>query len=141
MKTKIELTCPNCKAHLSVGGNREILFCEYCGTKILLNDENTYTIRHINEAELMLAETERLLRLKEIEMEEREAEVRKGKNKMQTKLAKYLACFGAPLMAIGLMAILLSKEPLFAMLALLGFLLLDIAFILVVDTFNSSKKK
>jgi len=140
MKTKIDLTCPKCNATLSVDSNRDFLFCEYCGAKILLNDENTYTIRHVDEAEVLHAETDRLIRLKELELAEKEAEAINEKNKKQKKFAKYLACFGAPIMAIGFISYLLSKEILFIVTALFGFLLLDIAFGLVMETFNSSKK-
>ena len=28
------VTCPNCGANLSIDDDRDIFFCEYCGTKI-----------------------------------------------------------------------------------------------------------
>ena len=37
MKTLINLNCPQCNAVLSVEEDREMLFCSYCGQKILLN--------------------------------------------------------------------------------------------------------
>ena len=140
MKTKIDLTCPKCEANLTVNADRDFLFCEYCGAKILLSDENTYTIRKVDEAEIIHAQTERLIRLKEIELAEKEAEAINEKNKKQKKFATSLACFGASIMAIGLISYLISKELLFILTASFGFLLLDIAFILVMDTFNHSKK-
>lgn len=62
-----KIQCPNCKANLSVDSSRNILFCEYCGQKILENDdiirsEHTeninYTYREIDEARIKEAEVE-----------------------------------------------------------------------------------
>lgn len=44
MKSAIELTCPRCGAHLNIEKDRDVLFCQYCGAKIMLTDENTFTI-------------------------------------------------------------------------------------------------
>ena len=71
MKTLINLTCPQCNATLSVEEGREMLFCSYCGHKILLNDENKHTIHYIDDAAIKRAETERMIQLKELEMEEK----------------------------------------------------------------------
>lgn len=68
MKTIIELTCPKCMAQLSPEENREIMFCQYCGTKLLINDEQTHIYKHIDEAEIKKAENNKLIRLKELEM-------------------------------------------------------------------------
>ena len=38
----IETTCPNCGAHLQVDLERGFCFCEYCGTKLLLDDEKIH---------------------------------------------------------------------------------------------------
>lgn len=38
------LTCPNCGATLEASSDRERMFCEYCGTKILLKDDSIKTI-------------------------------------------------------------------------------------------------
>ena len=35
----IKLVCPNCKANLELDDSREFGFCQYCGTKILLEKE------------------------------------------------------------------------------------------------------
>lgn len=36
----IKLDCPSCGAELEVGDDRQLLFCQYCGHKILLDDES-----------------------------------------------------------------------------------------------------
>lgn len=104
MKTKIDLTCPKCEATLSVNPNRDFLFCEYCGAKILLNDENTYTIRHVDEAKIKQAETEQIVRLKQLEIAERKAANRQKNLKLKIKLSLILAVVGALLMVVGNLA-------------------------------------
>ncbi len=72
-------TCPNCNASLTVDdNNREFAFCQYCGAKIMLDDYRS-THRVVDEAKIKQVETERIIRLRELEIEEREIEkVRKG---------------------------------------------------------------
>ena len=62
------ITCPNCGANLSIDDDRDIFFCEYCGTKIKKESDHSYTkveqeIRYIDEARLKEAE----LKIKELE--------------------------------------------------------------------------
>lgn len=64
------VTCPNCGANLSIDDDRDIFFCEYCGTKIRKESDHAYTkveqeIRYIDEARLKEAE----LKIKELESE------------------------------------------------------------------------
>ena len=63
--------CPNCNAQISLDENREFGFCQYCGAKIMLDDFRS-THRVIDEARIKEAETERIIRLKELELEEKE---------------------------------------------------------------------
>lgn len=75
----ISIKCPECGADLSVENGREFSFCAYCGTKVMMNNENEHIYRNIDEARIKEAETERMIRLKELELEEREnARGRKG---------------------------------------------------------------
>lgn len=67
----ISLKCPECKADLSINEEREFCFCQYCGTKILLQNENEFIYRNIDEAKVKQAETERLIRIREIELEDK----------------------------------------------------------------------
>ena len=64
--------CPECGANLPIEEGREKIFCSYCGTPIIMTDENEYTYRHVDEAEVKRAETEQLVHLKELEMEEKD---------------------------------------------------------------------
>ena len=81
----ISVKCPECAATLSIRKDREFCFCEYCGTKIVCIDENSYThiykqtYTKINAAELIRAETERIIALNNIKKEENERKSRKRK--------------------------------------------------------------
>ena len=52
MVSLINLQCPNCSANLEVDPKLNQCFCQYCGTKILIHNENEQIIRHIDEAKI-----------------------------------------------------------------------------------------
>lgn len=66
----ISVKCPDCGQTLSIEENRTQAFCSYCGAKILISNENEYIFRQVDEAGIKKAETERLIRLKELELQE-----------------------------------------------------------------------
>ena len=66
--------CPDCGAVLPIEEGRNQVFCSYCGSKIIMTNENEYVYRHIDEAEIKQAETERILKLKKMEMIEKKNE-------------------------------------------------------------------
>lgn len=61
--------CPECGASLQMEEGREKMFCSYCGSQVVMTNENEYIYRHIDEAGIKQAETERIVKLKELEME------------------------------------------------------------------------
>lgn len=66
--------CPGCGADLTVkDGNRDFMFCEYCGTKVRLDDYQE-THRYVNEAEVKKVEAEKELKLKQIETDAKKGE-------------------------------------------------------------------
>lgn len=67
----IAVKCPECNADLSIEEGRKFAYCTYCGTKVMINNENEHIYRTIDEAGIKQAETERIVRLKELEMEEK----------------------------------------------------------------------
>ena len=107
MKSVLELKCPRCGADLSVENDREILYCEYCGAKIVLTDENTFTInktiRKIDDAEIARAETERIVQMHKIEME-------KEQEKKKRKQIKYKIVIACLLDVIGIVMICLNRH-------------------------------
>ncbi len=68
----ISVKCPECGAALQFEEGRQTAFCSYCGTKILLHNENEYIYRNIDEAEIKQAENDRLYIMKELESEEKQ---------------------------------------------------------------------
>lgn len=71
--------CPNCNAQISLDDSRDFGFCQYCGTKIMLDDYRS-THRVVDEARIQETETDRIIRLRELELEEKENErSRKGR--------------------------------------------------------------
>ncbi len=93
--------CPGCGAGLSIDDdNREYAFCQYCGAKVLLDDYRS-TQRVVDEARLKEAETEQMIRMRELDIEEREA-AREHKNRMTAYgIAGGLAAVGAICMMAG----------------------------------------
>ncbi len=73
----ISVKCPDCGQTLSIEENRTQAFCTYCGAKVLISNENEYVFRQIDEAGIQKAETERIIRLKELELTEKNSSLRK----------------------------------------------------------------
>lgn len=63
--------CPECGAQLSIEENRKQAFCSYCGSKIIVSNENEYVYRHVDEEGIKRAETEQMVRMKELEIAEK----------------------------------------------------------------------
>lgn len=78
----VSVRCPDCGAELSIENGREQAFCSYCGAKVLVHNDNEHIYRNIDEARIKEAENERILRLRELELEEKE-------NSRSRKIALY----------------------------------------------------
>lgn len=81
--------CPSCGADLPVEEGREKIFCSFCGTPIVITNENEHIYRHIDEAGIKQAETDRMVELKKLEiLEKKRAEAEKRKSlKMKLSIA------------------------------------------------------
>ena len=99
------IKCPACGAALPIEEGRTQMFCSYCGTKILINNENEYIYRHIDEAGIKQAETDRMIRMRELEMEEKE------KCYEKKKLLVIVGTIGI-MFVIGIIGILFDKDAL-----------------------------
>lgn len=98
----LSLKCPECNATLNIEGDRTYAFCTYCGTKILLNNENEKIYRHIDEAEIKQAETDRIIRLKQLEI----AEKKRAEKKVEKKRS---AIISLCLLGVAILMMLASK--------------------------------
>ncbi len=97
--------CPNCNAQISLDDSRDFGFCSYCGTKIMLDDYRS-THRVVDEARIYESETEKLIRLKELELEERERELNRKSRKKAYRVALILVIVGAILCLTGIGALI-----------------------------------
>ena len=113
--------CPDCGANLPVEEGRNVFFCSYCGGKVVVTNENEYIHRHIDEAEVKRAETEQIIRLKELEAAEREKIAAEKAKKTKLKISLVLAIIGAICMVLGFTFYI---SPNLSGLAILGVLLL-----------------
>lgn len=73
----ISVKCPDCGQTLSIEENRTQAFCSYCGAKVLISNENEYVFRQVDEADIRKAETERLVRLRELDIAEKNSSLHK----------------------------------------------------------------
>lgn len=132
MLKMIELKCPACGADLSMEEGREQLFCQYCGAKVIVHNENEYIYRHIDEAGIKQAETDRMVQLKQMEMAEKLQEAERRKLALKIKISLALAIIGILMIVIGYMAGENTGNPDsgFYMLSLVGmFPLMGVAYI------------
>lgn len=81
--------CPSCGGELTVkDNNRDFMFCEYCGTKVRLDDYQE-THRFVDEARIQESKDAKELELKKMEQERWRAE---NSNK---SMATFLKLMGA----------------------------------------------
>lgn len=77
----IAVKCPECGALLSIEENRNQAFCSYCGTKILIHNENEHVLRYVDEAGVQKAENERkIIELNEMIRQEEKIEAKTAKS-------------------------------------------------------------
>ena len=100
----ISVKCPECNAVLDLEENRKQAFCTYCGTKILINNENEYTYRHIDEAGIKRAETERIIKLKKMELAENKRRAEERTKMLKIIISLILATVGIVMMIVGYIA-------------------------------------
>ena len=79
----INLKCPSCGAELQLNADREVMYCSYCGSKILLKQDSVEHIyRTVDEVALKEIELQKYI----IEGKKKAKEVRKKNLKKITKI-------------------------------------------------------
>ena len=73
----MSVKCPDCGKTLSIESDRTQAFCTYCGAKVLISNENEFVFRQVDEAGIQQAETDRMVKLRQLRMDEKEQEGRK----------------------------------------------------------------
>lgn len=69
--------CPECGASLPIEEGRKQIFCSYCGSNVIVTNENEYIYRRIDEASIQQAETDRLVRLRKLAIEEKKSSTKR----------------------------------------------------------------
>lgn len=71
----VKLQCPECHANISIEDGRDIVFCQYCGTKIFIDDEvhrtehkTEHVYRQVDESRIKEAEAQKDVRIREMEL-------------------------------------------------------------------------
>ena len=116
-------SCINCGANLTIDdNNRDYAFCQYCGAKIMLDDYRS-THRVIDEAKIKQAETERIVKLRQMEIAERERKNREKMTRFKIVISLILGIVGIIMMVIGFMAGSASgdSDSGFYMISMVGF--------------------
>ena len=102
MSTKvIEARCPGCGAMVQFDPGQKRATCNYCGSSVAVEDAEEHVTRNIDEADLKRAETEQLIRLKELELREREMEREAKRRPLKTVGCILLGIIGAVCLVVG----------------------------------------
>ena len=96
-----EIKCPSCGANLKIEAGRDKVYCTYCGTPIVITNENEYIYRHIDEAEIKKAEVEKLVELKKLELLERKQEEKSKRKRFRIIISVILGTIGLLFCGIG----------------------------------------
>ena len=138
----IKLKCNRCGAVLKVNSELNEVYCNFCGNKMIIDDEAT-NIDRIETAKLKSRKTNHEQTIKEkIDDYELNKIIRADKRKTKIKASIILGIIGIVLMTIGIAALEISGDDdnMFGMFALLGFFpLIAIAFIWM-DFIDNDKK-
>ncbi len=105
------LKCPECGAFLEIENGRNQAFCSYCGAKILVTNENEHIYRHIDEAGVKQAETDRIVRLKQMDIAEKKRASDEKTKVIKIKTSLIMATIGILMMVIGYLAGSASGNP------------------------------
>ncbi len=82
----VSVKCPECGAALDVEEGRKQIFCSYCGSKVMIENDNEYIYRHIDEAGIKQAETDRMVRMRELDFAEKQSMQGNGVKKVLTSI-------------------------------------------------------
>lgn len=73
----VSVKCPDCGADLDFEDGRTEGFCSYCGSKIMMENDNEFTYHYVDEAAVRKADTDKVVKMKMLE---------EGKNVTRLKL-------------------------------------------------------
>ena len=97
----VSVKCPECGANLPIEEGREKMFCSYCGTQIIMTNENEHIYRHIDEAKIRQAEVNQAVQLKKLEIIERKRAAAEKNKKIKIIVSIVMGIVGILLMLAG----------------------------------------
>jgi len=99
--TFTSVKCPECGANLPIEEGRERMFCSYCGTQIIMTNENEHIFRHVDEAKIKQAEVNQAIQLKKLEIIERKRAAAEKTKKIKIVVSIAMGVVGIILMLAG----------------------------------------
>lgn len=128
----ISLRCPNCNANLTnIDSSLKQCFCQYCGTKIVLDENIIRKETHIyDEAKIKETESKEAIHLKELEIE-------KGIRKQKIIIGSVLLIGAVILVIVGMM---MGQSINASMVKFMGYMLGIVAVVDLVSANDREKK-
>ena len=128
----VSIKCPECSADLQIEDGREYAFCTYCGARVMIANDNEHIYKMIDEARIKQAETDRMVRMRELEMDEKTSISKKV-------LVVVWLTVSIALVVVGMIGLGFNKEDMGIMSLILG---INVALWGAMGLFaNDSKKK
>jgi uncharacterized Zn finger protein (UPF0148 family) len=84
------IKCPACGAKLPIEEGRTQMFCSYCGSNIMMTNENEHIVRHVDEAKVKQAEARKTVDLKRIEYAEKKQKAKEKRLKVKAILTLFI---------------------------------------------------
>lgn len=97
----IPVKCPQCGADLTIEEGRQSLYCQYCGAKVIVQNENEHIYHTIDDAAVKQAETDRIVKLKQMELAEKKESAREKYKSFKIKLSIILGIIAIVSIGIG----------------------------------------
>ena len=97
----ISIKCPECGATLDIEEGRRQIFCSYCGTRVMVQNDNEYIYHHIDEAQIKQAEVNQEVQLRRMEIIERKLAAAEKSRKAKVILTIILAIFAVAFIGLG----------------------------------------
>lgn len=84
----IQVKCPACGGEVVLQQDTKEAFCTHCRAQLLLDNDHEFVYKNIkrDEADIIRAETERMVKMKQLEKEEREAKEEQIENEKKRKI-------------------------------------------------------
>ena len=135
MTEKVLFICPQCGGRLEVERGRQNCFCTYCGAKVEIGNNASYTYRKVDEARIREADVEEQIRIKELELE----------SKRETSRYRLIKIWVIMLIVIAVLAVIIllfdrdNPNSIGYLLILVDFIIGALGALLIMETKKNNK--